>query len=70
MASEQKTSSDMTVSGNYFSECLAELRKVATPTKQEALQATMVTLIIITFMSVCLFVMDYLFHTLVSMLVL
>ena len=72
MANEQKdaVSSGSIAAGNYFSESIAELKKVSTPTRQEALQATIVTLIIIAFMSVCLFVMDYFFHSVVSLLVL
>jgi preprotein translocase SecE subunit len=54
----------------YFSESLGELKKVTTPTRQEAMQASLVTLVIIAFMSVSLFVMDLLFHWVVSLLVL
>ena len=72
MANEQKdaVSSGAFGSGNYLTDSIAELRKVSSPTRQEAMQATIVTLIIIAFMSLCLFVMDYFFHTVVSMLVL
>ena len=54
----------------YFSDSLNELKKVTTPTRQEAMQASIVTLIIIAFMSLALFVMDFLFHWVVSLLVL
>jgi preprotein translocase SecE subunit len=72
MTNEQKesVSSGNFVSGNYLTDCIAELRKVSTPSRQEAVQATWVTLIIIAFMSLCLFFMDYIFHTVVSLLVL
>lgn len=56
-------------SESYLTACMAELRKVTTPTRQEAMQATVVTLIIIAFMSVCLFLMDYFFHTVVSIFI-
>jgi preprotein translocase SecE subunit len=72
MTNDQKdsVSSGHFGSGNYLTDSIAELRKVSTPTKQEAMQATWVTLIIIAFMSLCLFFMDYFFHTVVSFLVL
>ena len=72
MTIEQKesVSSGNFGSGNYLKDSIAELRKVSTPTRQEAMQATIVALIIIAFMSLCLFVMDYFFHTVVSVLVL
>lgn len=53
----------------YFQESLAELRKITTPTRQEALQATLVTMLIIAFMSVCLFFLDFIFHKLIILLI-
>ncbi len=72
MASEQKEDSGVSIgqAKNYFVESVAELKRVTTPTRQEATQATIVTLIIIAFMSLCLFFLDYIFHTLVSFMVL
>lgn len=42
----------------YFSESVEELKKVQTPTRQEAMRLTGVVLLIIVFISLCLFVMD------------
>lgn len=73
MSSEGKTAGPDTevIEGGqgYLASSIAELRKVTTPTRQEAMQATIVTLIIIAFMSVCLFLMDYIFHTVISRLI-
>ena len=71
MASDQKEEGSAGVGNakSYFVESIAELKKVTTPTRQEAMQATIVTLIIIAFMSLCLFSLDFIFHTLVSFLI-
>lgn len=58
-----------TAGKGYLSESLAELRKVTSPTRQEALQATVVTLIIMMFMAFCLFILDWFFHLLVTFLI-
>lgn len=47
---------------NFVPEALAELKKVSSPTRQEAMQATIVTIFIIGFMSICLFLLDLVFH--------
>lgn len=48
---------------------VSELKKISTPTRQEAMQATVVTLFIIAFMSVCLFLLDLFFHALLRVLI-
>jgi preprotein translocase SecE subunit len=48
-------------SGGFLDESVQELKKVTTPTKQETIQATLVTLVIMTFVSICLFLMDWFF---------
>ena len=45
----------------FASESIEELKKVSTPTRQETIQATLVTLIIMIFVAVCLFVLDFVF---------
>jgi preprotein translocase subunit SecE len=50
----------------YFSESIEELKKVHSPTRQEAMKMTGVVLLIIAFISLCLFVMDLSFNWLMS----
>ena len=42
----------------YISGSIEELKKVQSPTRQEAMKLTGVVLLIIVFISLCLFVMD------------
>ena len=66
MAGNQESSTD---SGKgYLSESVAELKKVTTPTRQETIQATLVTIVIMTFVALCLMVLDLLFRTLMDAL--
>ena len=53
----------------YFSESREELRKVHSPTRQETIRMTWVVLLIIVFISVCLFVVDRTFFWLMSQLI-
>lgn len=46
----------------YVSESVEELKKVHSPTRQEAMKLTGVVVLIIAFISVCLFVMDLSFN--------
>lgn len=70
MSSDDKAVNDETdAKVGYLAASVAELKKVTTPTRQEAMQATLVTIIIITFMSVCLFVLDFVFHRIVSLII-
>lgn len=43
---------------NFFSECREELRKVVKPTKDETIQATMVTIVILAFVAIVLSLYD------------
>jgi preprotein translocase subunit SecE len=47
---------------NYISESVDELKKVQTPTRQETMRLTGVVVLIIVFISMCLFVMDLTFN--------
>lgn len=47
---------------NYISESVDELKKVHTPTRQETMRLTGVVVLIIVFISMCLFVMDLTFN--------
>ena len=64
--SDAKSSGD--VGGNlisnasdYFSESVDELKKVSTPTRQETMQASMATLVLLVVVAVSLFILDIIF---------
>ena len=46
----------------YVADSIDELKKVQSPTRQEAMRMTGVVLLIIIFISMCLFVMDLAFN--------
>lgn len=50
----------------YFSDSVAELKRVNFPTRAETIQATIATLAIIFFVSLCLFVLDVIFGRLMG----
>ncbi len=50
----------------FLNESVAELKKVSIPTRAETIQATLVTLVIMTFVAVCLMVLDLIFRTLMD----
>jgi len=50
----------------YVSESVDELKKVHSPTRQEAMKLTGVVVLIIAFISLCLFVMDLSFNWLMG----
>lgn len=50
----------------YLSGSVDELKKVQSPTRQEAMKMTGVVVMIIAFISLCLFVMDLSFNWLMS----
>ncbi|MCI5064924.1 preprotein translocase subunit SecE [bacterium] len=50
----------------FFRESVGELKKVTTPTRQETIQATIVTIIIMVFIALCLFFLDFLFGNLME----
>lgn len=47
---------------SYLSESVEELKKVQTPTRQETMRLTGVVVLIIVFISMCLFIMDLTFN--------
>ena len=53
----------------YFAGAVDELKKVQTPTRQETTRLTGVVLLIIVFISMCLFVMDLTFNWLMSKMI-
>jgi len=53
----------------YFAESIEELKKVQSPTRQETMRLTGVVLLIIVFISMCLFVMDLTFNWLMSKMI-
>ena len=50
----------------YIADSIDELKKVQFPTRQEAMRMTGVVLLIIVFISMCLFVMDLAFNWLMG----
>jgi preprotein translocase SecE subunit len=50
----------------YVSDSVEELKKVHSPTRQEAMKLTGVVVLIIAFISLCLFVMDLSFNWLMG----
>ena len=50
----------------FFRETRVELSKVTSPTRQETIQATIVTLFIVCFVSLALFVLDLFFNWLMG----
>ena len=53
----------------YLASAVEELKKVHTPTRQETTRLTGVVLLIIVFISMCLFVMDLTFNWLMSKMI-
>jgi preprotein translocase SecE subunit len=66
MAAEEAENSGsiVTRTGNFFTESIEELKKVTHPTRQETMQATLVTLLIIFFVAICLFILDVILNRL------
>lgn len=53
----------------YLAESIEELKKVHTPTREETIRNTWVVMFIIIIVSVCLFVLDFVFNWLMTRLV-
>ena len=53
----------------YLRETSAELRKVTWPTRQEAIRLTVIVLIVVTFMSALLGVLDFAFSRVIAFIV-
>jgi preprotein translocase subunit SecE len=54
---------------DYVSESVEELKKVNFPTRQETVRLTGVVVMIIVFISMCLFVMDLVFNWLMTKMI-
>lgn len=52
----------------FISESIDEFHKISSPTRQETIQATLATVMIILFFSVCLLILDFVCHWLMSLL--
>lgn len=70
MASEQNTDNQSLVgkSRGYFADSWAEVKKVSMPSRQETVQATLATIVIIVFFSLCLFMFDFFCHWFMGLL--
>lgn len=68
MGAAKQRESALSTGKGYFAESMDELKKVTTPTRQETIQATLVTIVIMTFVALCLMVLDLLFRTLMDSL--
>ena len=69
---EQKSQEAVSIisrGSSYFRESVEELRKVARPSRQETVQATIVTIVIICVVAVCLMALDVVFdHVMAALL--
>lgn len=52
----------------FLSDCRAELHKISRPTKDETVKATLVTILMVAFLSIALSIFDFLFNRLMSVL--
>jgi len=59
----------LTKGTTYLSESVEELKKIHTPTRQETVRLTWVVLIIVLFISLCLFVLDLVFNWIMTKMV-
>ncbi|MCO6431836.1 MAG: preprotein translocase subunit SecE [Deltaproteobacteria bacterium] len=67
-ADKGESASIFSQASEYLSGSVEELKKVSTPTRQETLQATLATVVIILFFAVCLMVLDAVCNWLMSLL--
>lgn len=65
----ESTGSVVAKGRSYVSESIAELKKISHPTRQQTVQATLVTLVIVVFVSLCLFILDVIFGKLMQAIV-
>lgn len=68
-ASSASSESFISRSVGYVSDSVEELKKVQSPTRQETMRLTGVVVLIIVFISMCLFVMDLVFNWLMTALI-
>lgn len=66
--SAKDTESIIGRTSSFYSDSIAELKKVHTPSRSEATQATLVTVFIMVFVSICLFLADLFFGWLMGRL--
>ena len=67
-AQSEQAGSFVTRGRSFVAESIEELHKVSKPTRQETMQFTLVTIVIIVFIAVCLMVLDLVFNQLMSAL--
>lgn len=70
--SSEKASQDgsiLTRAPEFLSESMDELKKISTPTKQETIQATFATVLIILFFSISLLILDFVCQWLMELLI-
>ncbi len=60
-AKAEKKSSSIVQGKEFLTDSVEELKKVTTPNRPETVQATLVTLFIMSFIAILLFLMDFLF---------
>ena len=65
-AKDQTDASLMTQTKGFIDGSMDELKKVSTPTKQETIQATLVTCFIILFVAGCIALIDLVFNNLMG----
>jgi preprotein translocase SecE subunit len=65
-SSEKASGSVISDSAQFLRDSTDELKKVTIPTKQETIQATLVTIVIMLFVALCLFFMDFIFGSLMG----
>lgn len=70
MAQNEATTTTSTIARGtgFFRESVEELKKVQTPTRQETVQATIVTVVVLAFVSMCLFILDAIFQAVMGVL--
>jgi preprotein translocase subunit SecE len=69
MSGDANKGSFLSRASTFLKDSQVELRKVATPTRAETLQTTMIALVIIVFVALSLFVMDVFFRWFVDLFV-
>lgn len=69
MSGSDATSATPSKGRGYLAESIEELKKVHTPTREETLRNTWVVMFIIIIISVCLFVLDFIFNWVMARLV-
>lgn len=66
---DDTASSSPSLSLGFFKDSVDEMKKITAPTRQETVQATLVTILLVAFMAAALFLMDVVFHGVMSTVV-